>query len=157
MVNFSAQLLGTKEFKKSRENANQKVKHVESFIDFMSGTDSDPPANLEFLDNTLKLYDWVRNIKAHFKVTTCRHYLMDVVKFLDYLLEEQPAHVRLRRKWLLSLKKLVKEELKVMAGDVVMHRQVVKATKRCRILARETLQELLTELRERILFALGQS
>lgn len=157
MVNFTAQIVGTKSSRKSQENAKQQLSHVESFVKFMAAGDPDPPASLHFLDDQKRLYEWVKELRDKFKVTTCRHYLMDVLKFFDYLFEHRPDHVHLRWKQLRRLKAIVKAQLKAMAAAVVTHRQVVKAEKMCRILSSDTLQKLLCELRQRIPYALGQS
>lgn len=117
--------MGIESSKKTKENAKQEISHVESFVVYMYDGDSDPPANLLFLDDQPKIMKWLKEIRSKFKVTTCRHYIMDVRKFLLFLLEDQPAHLRLKQRQLRTINKTMKEQLKTLGREITLVIRVI--------------------------------
>lgn len=80
-------------------------------------------------------FRWVAELRRQKAVTTCKHYLLDIKKYISYVQEEASTNVRVSGKTLSALKKTLIRELVDLHKEVAVHRQEVRASKSSKYIA----------------------
>lgn len=71
----------------------------------------------------------MKSHRASLAVTTCKHYLLDVGKFLAFVREENFSQVRLQQNCMLSIDRVLRMELSTLSKKIVTHCQEVSSEK----------------------------
>ncbi|XP_057183962.1 uncharacterized protein LOC130550499 isoform X1 [Triplophysa rosa] len=114
---------------KLKNNVASKIFRIKHFLGYMAEGKSSL-ANLLFLNDTVKIRQWMAKLRSSkITETTIHHYLKNVAQFLDYVAETPPATSRLSKAVLVGIRREVRTLIKGMRRRVVTHEYAVKTAK----------------------------